>query len=161
MDREIRSTNNHRGIIMMFDEGVSLAGITPEMVLALVVAEQIMTRHGCPTIVTSVVDGEHMHGSLHYVGAAADIRTPENGSESITDDLARSLGNNYDVVLEESHIHIEFQPKHGANPDAGSDDGEPEREAADISGEDDSNEGSSGEDTVDSAGAGAEPDSSD
>lgn len=145
---------------MLLEPGVSIAGIQPELVLSLFMADAIFLRHGHPMVITSVQDGEHMHGSLHYVGAAADARKPESGAESLTATLARELGENYDVILEDDHIHWEFQPKHGANPDAGSDDGEPEREATDISGKDDRDEGGSGEDTVDSDGAGAEPDAS-
>lgn len=143
---------------MLLESGVSIAGIQPELVLSLIIADAIFTRHGHPMVLTSVVDGEHMHGSLHYVGAAADARRPDAGAESLTTTLARELGENYDVILEDDHIHWEFQPKHGANPDAGSDDGEPERAVEDISGTDAGNEGSGRGDSVDSDGTGAEPD---
>ena len=65
-------------------------------------------------VVTSVMDGKHRPGSLHYVGYAADLRTWAIESDHLaefTQGLAEELGEEFDVVLEKDHIHIEFQPK--------------------------------------------------
>ena len=99
---------------MIINPGVAIAGIRPELVLALGIADKILEGFGHKLAVTSVMDGQHMHGSLHYVGAAGDLRLPTSDPELIVVELRRALGVNYDVVLETDHIHIEFQPKIGA-----------------------------------------------
>lgn len=99
---------------MILKEGVSIAGIRPELVLALTIAQAIYEDYGYPMLITSLLDGEHMRASLHYVGAAGDLRLPSGDVGQIVDSLRGALGDNYDVVLETDHIHIEFQPKVGA-----------------------------------------------
>ena len=100
---------------MQLKEGVSIAGLQPEIVLALIIAEAVFVESAQLLTVTSAVDGEHMEGSLHYVGAAVDLRYPTEGAPSVVSKLTTQLGDNYDVVPETTHIHIEFQPKRGAN----------------------------------------------
>jgi len=95
-------------------EGVAIVGLRSEMVLALVIANRIYTDHGETLVVTSALDGEHMRASLHYVGAAADVRYPILAHKTLIRELREALGTNYDVVKEHDHIHIEFQPKVGA-----------------------------------------------
>ena len=99
---------------MKIKSGVRVLGIRPEMILALMVAEPLFTKGGVELVITSVVDGSHSMGSLHYAGAAVDLRIrhlPLGGAERIYGDLISALGSDYDVVLEKSHIHLEFQPK--------------------------------------------------
>ena len=65
-------------------------------------------------VVTSVVDGVHSQGSLHYVGYAADLRIwaiEDNELDEFARGLSEELGVEFDVVLETDHIHMEFQPK--------------------------------------------------
>lgn len=78
-------------------------------------------------VVTALTDGEHMEGSLHPKGLAADLRTkdlsPLEAQQLMrwTKQLLEPLG--FDVVWEGgagatpwttgAHIHIEFQPKAG------------------------------------------------
>ena len=95
--------------------GVSISGIQPEIVLAFVVAQAVFARYKQILVVTSVMDGEHMKGSLHYVGAAIDLLIPVDNGGAIHTALIAQLGDNYDVIDETDHFHIEFQPKHGAN----------------------------------------------
>ncbi len=64
--------------------------------------------------ITSGVDGKHMFGSKHFIGHALDIRTRGIGGlelETITKKLRERLGIDYDVILEETHLHVEFDPK--------------------------------------------------
>lgn len=99
---------------MRIKSGVNISGIRPEIVLALIIARSVYSEHNTPLVVTCVQDGKHMPGSLHYLGLAADIRTgdlkPKDRSV-VRKKLKESLGPQYDVVLEKTHIHIEFQPK--------------------------------------------------
>ena len=57
--------------------------------------------------VTSLRDGNHKAGSLHYDGLAFDIRP---GSLSIHE-IKEVLGPSWDVVKESTHIHCEYDPK--------------------------------------------------
>lgn len=91
-------------------EGVNLAGLRPEMLLAINAAEGVWGK--APVTVTSALDGKHGRGSLHYVGLAVDLRTRDiMAPEAKALSLGKELGAQYDVVLESNHIHVEFQPK--------------------------------------------------
>ncbi len=93
--------------------GVKLRGLTPEMLLAIVVVEGAYADLGYDTIITSACDGRHSRGSLHYVGLAVDFRTRHIGSDrlKVTGKIKDRLGLEYDVVLERDHIHVEYQPE--------------------------------------------------
>ena len=100
---------------MIFKDGIKLNGIRAEIVMALVIAQEtarIYNQH-YRISVTSVTDGKHSNGSLHYVGQAADIRVADMPFDVMkyVDSLKLALKENYDVVLEKTHIHIEYQPK--------------------------------------------------
>ena len=94
-------------------EGVLLRGVKPELNLALQIAASYYDRKGIGDMfVTSLLDGVHSRGSLHYVGYAADLRIWNiDEVESFTEGLAEELGPEFDVVLESDHIHLEFKPK--------------------------------------------------
>ena len=84
------------------------------MILALVIAQGIYGLKNRTCTVTSVIDGAHSRGSFHYLGLALDLRTndlPPGEADEIVNMLRAALGQDYDVVLEKDHIHIEFQPK--------------------------------------------------
>jgi hypothetical protein len=92
---------------------VSLVGLKPETVLAIQLVAGIFEQAGELTLkINSICDGEHGLGSLHYVGYAFDVALP-----TVTDKarllalLKAGLTPEFDVVLEASHFHIEFQPE--------------------------------------------------
>jgi hypothetical protein len=96
--------------------GVDAKGIRNEILLALQVLSSIFAEH--PTwgelVVTSLLDGEHMDGSLHYQGLAVDVRTrniPPASLPILESESKTRLGVDYDVVLEADHLHVEFDPK--------------------------------------------------
>jgi len=63
--------------------------------------------------ITSGNDGKHMKKSLHYENKAIDIRCKNmKYPVGTTLRIRKTLGHNYDVILEENHIHIEYQPKY-------------------------------------------------
>ena len=71
-------------------------------------------------VITSVCDGRHRQGSKHYTGDAFDLRTwSDNKGTQMTDhfkeylakNLRAELGTDYDVVVESTHIHVEYDPK--------------------------------------------------
>lgn len=86
----------------------------PEILLAAVAAERIYEEAGHDFVITACVDGKHKTGSLHYSGAAIDVRTRDLQPADVPKVLARiksCLGDAFDILLETDHIHIEFQPK--------------------------------------------------
>ena len=97
---------------MRLKHGVNVSGIRSEMMFALMAANDAFGKHGYT--ITSALDGKHSRASLHYVGAALDFRTkhvPEEEHPLIRNQMAVALGEQFDVVLEANHIHVEFQPK--------------------------------------------------
>lgn len=65
-------------------------------------------------VVTSVWDGFHSKNSLHYSGRAFDLRVwiyTEPQINQMVADLKSNLGNQYDVIFEGDHIHVEYDPK--------------------------------------------------
>ncbi len=99
---------------MKIKPGVRILGIRPEILLALMIAESLFNKENVELVITAAIDGKHSRASLHYTGAAVDLRIrhlPLGGAEKIYGDLISALGSDYDVVLEKSHIHVEFQPK--------------------------------------------------
>lgn len=104
---------------MKIKDGVRLGGLRVEMCIAILVAQSVYDRFSEDFVITCALEGIHMKGSLHYVGAAVDLRLPLKRRQQIRRNIAERLGDDYDVVLGRSHIHIEFQPKVAVNVNAG------------------------------------------
>jgi len=99
---------------MQLKPGVKVAGARPELVIAMVIADGVFYDDGYPMTITSVTDGQHSDKSLHYAGAAFDLRTRHLDwaeIQPIVDTLRHRLGLDYDVVAEADHIHVEYQPR--------------------------------------------------
>lgn len=91
--------------------GVVVTGITPEILLAIYIAKTVYDSCDEPSMtITSVTDGKHRANSLHYKGLAVDLRLPIL-QMAVMDKLRVALGNSYDVILEKTHIHIEYDPR--------------------------------------------------
>ena len=65
--------------------------------------------------ITSANDSRHMTGSLHYENRAFDIRIHNIvGGHPVARAwvarMALALGDDYDVILESDHVHVEYQP---------------------------------------------------
>jgi len=97
------------------DDSVNPFGMRPELMLALLVADDEYRTIGIELVITSLNDAAHSEKSKHYQGAAADLRTrtlPEEVSpESMGERIRRRLNKHYDVVVEPTHIHIEYDPR--------------------------------------------------
>lgn len=109
---------------MIFKQGVKIQGLSPEIVMACLVADTVWRDHGRPegVTITSVVDGVHSKKSLHYAGNskvndlanAIDCRTRYFNDDvklKVLYDLKLNLTDEFDVVSEDTHIHVEFDPK--------------------------------------------------
>ena len=98
---------------MRLKKGVRIRGLRPEIVLAMIMANEVCEKLGVEMVITSCTEGKHSWGSLHYSGCAFDFRKwvfSDNGVEA-RKMLSEKLGQEFDVVLERTHIHVEFQPK--------------------------------------------------
>ena len=106
---------------MKIKPGVSFIAPHPAVLFALeIVNAWWWKRFGRHAVVTSGRDGEHSEASLHY-GTREDVR--ERAFDVRTRDLnlveqknaaaalAELLGPTFDVVLEDDHLHIEFDPE--------------------------------------------------
>jgi uncharacterized protein YcbK (DUF882 family) len=96
--------------------GVKVHGVSNEMVLCAVIVNSVFVSYGITPVITSVCEGVHSKTSLHYTGDAIDFRRrdiPVKTISSLVHSLKQALGADYDVVLEKTHIHVEFQPKGG------------------------------------------------
>jgi len=100
--------------MLLLKPGVRVAGLRPEILLAVIAAENVFEKAGVDLVLTAGVDGKHTAGSLHYVGQAVDFRTrdvPAADEPKLLARLRECLGPDYDVALEIDHLHVEFQPK--------------------------------------------------
>jgi len=91
-------------------------GIQPEILLAAFAATGLAGKmfRGLDCVITSCTDSHEHLESFHNGGLAIDIRTrdmPEPQVKEFTEELRKCLGDEYDVVVEKDHIHIEFDPK--------------------------------------------------
>ncbi len=99
---------------MILKKSVSLKGLQPQILVAVMVANEVYKKYGKDLVITSVNDSKHGEGSLHYKGFAIDTRIfyfPKGVAKKVRDEIASRLGDEFDVVLEKDHIHIEYDPK--------------------------------------------------
>lgn len=100
---------------MRFKPGVQIAGASSELILGLCVADSVhRERCGAEITITSVSDGTHKPNSLHYKGRAADLRTRDLAPSDralFANVLRDALGAEWDVVVEDDHVHMEWDPK--------------------------------------------------
>jgi len=97
------------------NSSVNLERLNKEMKVAMV-----KTENACKAIegkkyeitITSAKDGKHKINSKHYTGDAIDIRTRDMKYPSAcTIRIKIEIGDDYDVINEGDHIHIEYDPK--------------------------------------------------
>lgn len=96
---------------MKIKKGVILAGLQLPMRKALTSADVLWSNMGKELVVTSGLEGTHSAGSLHYYGYALDFRTyyfSARIKQVIADRLALRLGEKYTVVVEKTHIHVQY-----------------------------------------------------
>ena len=92
--------------------GVKVQGLQPEMLLALMVAQAAFLEKAIQLVITSALDGQHSARSKHKLGYAVDLRTrdmpPGDMALNLAGKIKSALGNEYFVLLESDHIHIQF-----------------------------------------------------
>ena len=99
---------------MKLKAGVKLDVFSPQILLAIYIADQVyVSMFNKEMVITSISDSVHGSGSLHPLGKAVDIRARDVtslGKNAFVVAMKTKLGDNYDVVLEKDHFHIEFDP---------------------------------------------------
>jgi len=118
---------------MQIKPGADIRFLRWELVRYLPQMEAIFRFHEPAYIftITSGRDGEHSRNSKHYKDGAIDVRRwyPATSAgpnipagpvqhvqltteqlNAIVSDLHQLLGDDFDIVLERTHIHIEFDP---------------------------------------------------
>ena len=98
------------------DDTVRIQGIRTELLFAIMVADEIYKNHGKELVITSGSEFSTRHSttSLHYSGSAVDLRTNYFRSgevDIVRAEIKERLGRDFDVVIESTHIHLEYQPK--------------------------------------------------
>ena len=99
--------------LVRLKEGVVLADILMEGAIKVEEALHI-TAPDVDCVITSGTDGRHGENSLHYKGLALDFRTRDLtlGQQKIWLALCEEkLGEDWDIVLEKDHMHVEYDEK--------------------------------------------------
>ena len=96
---------------MLIKAGVSIARLERHTRRSLPVVEEVLQKDGEELIITATDDGNHGAGSLHYGDQAYDIRLPQHDPVGRLADMKKALGKDFDVIGEDDHIHIEYDPK--------------------------------------------------
>jgi len=94
--------------------GVSVRGLHAEILLGAQIVAAIYCRHNVECTITSGTEGVHKVGSAHYTGRALDFRTrnlTQEQMESLLQECKEALSSEFDVILEQDHLHLEFDPK--------------------------------------------------
>jgi len=103
-------------------EGVSAAGVKPELIWALFQVERVFVAEGVPLVVTSIVrESTGVGNSLHPIGLAADLRIRSIVEEwpgglweledvEATAERCRAAVAEAQFIVESDHIHMEVQP---------------------------------------------------
>ena len=107
---------------MYIKKGVSIRGIKPEIVLALIMVSEV-TYHDFVITGGTEDHPDRLPDSLHKTGLAVDIRVPDHEYDplpfDITDDrltwkmrvAERFNDTDFDLVWYDTHVHIEYDPK--------------------------------------------------
>jgi hypothetical protein len=106
--------------MIKFKRGVTIFGIKPEMIVALMVVEGVYADIlNKDVTVTAVTDGTHT-SIVHYLGYGVDVRTrDDNSSKQWSDEvkqelckcLKERLPKGFDIVIHSSHFHLEYDPR--------------------------------------------------
>lgn len=100
-------------ITVAFKTGVKLAGLQPEMLIAIDRVASVFASYQLPLVLTSAREGGHSDHSHHYKGLAIDVRTwaIQEIIDEVIEKIKQVLGHDYQVIKEPTHIHIEYDPR--------------------------------------------------
>lgn len=98
---------------LQLKEGVQLTA-TKAVLEILSGVRPVYAAFQVPCVVTSGRDGHHQKNSKHYTSEALDFRIRDLQPEQVRTLVQlcqERLGQDFDVILEQSHLHIERDPK--------------------------------------------------
>lgn len=103
--------------MLKLKEDVDCRGLCPEILLAIQIVHShfIVWTVSKDVVITSICDSKHGRNSLHYIGQAVDFRIKGIDLDKPRLEVLKSALPNFDIILEDDHLHIEFQPKKGLN----------------------------------------------
>lgn len=97
---------------ILFKESVRIKELNWQILSIFEVVSFCYDKENLTPVCTSVNDGVHMQRSYHYKNLAADfsivIVKGRVGCFKMVEEIRKLLGTVYDVILEDDHIHIEF-----------------------------------------------------
>ena len=99
---------------MILKQGVKIANLQPQLIIAIIVANDVYKAHSQELVITSVDDSKHGATTLHGKGCAFDCRTSYflNGEgQRVANEIRAKIDEDFDVVYEGDHIHIEYDPR--------------------------------------------------
>lgn len=113
-NEQYREQLTHAGVVIKNDS-VNFKNINPKLGSSFDTIKSVFSAYNDEMLITSANDStEHHRWSLHYKGEAIDIRTKSLQKArqlAIVKQLKVKLGKTFDVVLEDDHIHIEYDPR--------------------------------------------------
>lgn len=95
---------------MWIKAGVDISRLNREIRRGLQIVNTFVRGFHTELFITSTFESNHSAGSLHYSNDAFDFSRPVLNREKVKS-LKERLGNDYDVVVESDHIHVEYDPK--------------------------------------------------
>ena len=108
---------------MKFKQGVKCFGVKPEILYAFFAIENAYRSVlNIEPTVTAITDGKH-RTDRHPKGYGVDVRTRNDNSDKqwdigtkqeLRDAIKLRLTDEFDVVIEDTHIHVEIDRRSGA-----------------------------------------------
>jgi len=100
------------------EEACLISGLRSEIVMATIIVDQVFSDFKFDCRMGSGIDSNHSRNSLHFSGAAGDYTAMKDGKPIggkrdyvvIAERVRQRLGKEFDVIPEDTHLHIEFQP---------------------------------------------------
>lgn len=98
---------------MKIKDSVTFSKLSPQIILALIIANDLYASYEVELVITSIDDSVHSITSLHYTGFAVDLRISNlapGQAALIVKELKKKMPNGFYILLEIDHIHIEYDP---------------------------------------------------
>jgi hypothetical protein len=91
-------------------------GLQPVISAILPLVAEVFRNYDHHFFITSGTDGVHKEKSLHRFGLAVDIDFDDENltltrGENMAISIRLAIGPDYDVVFENDHFHIEYDPE--------------------------------------------------
>jgi len=96
---------------MLIKAGVDISRLKGPARRALQIVNDELERRDFELVITSTFEGNHKARSLHYAHLAFDFRPPKGEHGGLLSALVGALSDDFDVIPERDHIHIEYDPK--------------------------------------------------